>query len=154
MKQFSGIGDRIRNSRERMGLTLEQLARDSGCSEELLQSLEAGQYEKALSIFATLERIAVQLKLSPELLFFEDSSLFETRLNEMRIDAMRIMYERQLTNSFGEAVDVLQLIEDGFEEAVFPPEKAIHFRELDKSFQIDEERVRELLRTVRKRDAQ
>lgn len=154
MKYISGIGTRIKEARERASLSVGALAREVGCPEAMLQSLEANRYEEAISMFPILERLAVRFGVSLDALMFVDTTLFDVALNQLRMDAIAIIYQRKLTDSLAEVLAVLEMVEHEFDMSYTLGAEALHYRGRDTGRRIDEDRVRDLLREVRRKKAQ
>jgi transcriptional regulator with XRE-family HTH domain len=146
---FQGMGERIREARTQRGLTLEQLAQRVGCSEELVTSLESWQFDKALSIFSVLTRMADFFKVPPESLVFQHTSLWDIQLNALRVRAITLMAEHKLTQSLSEAIEVCEQIDHDFDQAMTGHGSALHYRDQDAACGVDEDRIRDILKRVR-----
>jgi XRE family aerobic/anaerobic benzoate catabolism transcriptional regulator len=66
---LKSLGDRVRQTRARRGMTRKQLARDSGVSERYLAQIEAGQGNISVLV---LRQLAKALNVSVDVLLFED----------------------------------------------------------------------------------
>src|SRR5580693_9241210 len=63
------LGDRVRQSRARRGMTRKQLARDSGVSERYLAQIESGHGNISVLL---LRQLAKALNVAVDVLLFED----------------------------------------------------------------------------------
>lgn len=149
MSKFSEFGSRIAQGRERLGLSREEFARRVGCAVDVIELLEANRLDAPTSILAIIDRIAEFLDTTPELLMFSSSTIFEVQLNELRRQSISIIHARKLSNSLEEVVKVLAVIEDDYQEALFPAQSAKHFRLRGNGLSIDEDRIRDILRRIR-----
>ena len=66
---LQSLGDRVRQSRARRGMTRKQLARDSGVSERYLAQIESGHGNISVLV---LRQLAKALNVSVDVLLFED----------------------------------------------------------------------------------
>jgi XRE family aerobic/anaerobic benzoate catabolism transcriptional regulator len=66
---LKSLGDRVRQTRARRGMTRKQLARDSGVSERYLAQIEAGHGNISVLV---LRQLAKALNVSVDVLLFED----------------------------------------------------------------------------------
>ncbi len=66
---LKSLGDRVRQTRARRGMTRKQLARDSGVSERYLAQIEAGRGNISVLV---LRHLAKALNVSVDVLLFED----------------------------------------------------------------------------------
>jgi XRE family transcriptional regulator, aerobic/anaerobic benzoate catabolism transcriptional regulator len=66
---LKSLGDRVRQSRARRGMTRKQLARDSGISERYLAQIESGHGNISVLL---LRQLAKALNVSVDVLLFED----------------------------------------------------------------------------------
>ena len=66
---LKSLGDRVRQTRARRGMTRKQLARDSGVSERYLAQIEAGQGNISVLV---LRQLAKALNVSVDVLLIED----------------------------------------------------------------------------------
>jgi XRE family aerobic/anaerobic benzoate catabolism transcriptional regulator len=66
---LKSLGDRVRQTRARRGMTRKQLARDSGVSERYLAQIEAGQGNISVLV---LRQLAKALNVPVDVLLFED----------------------------------------------------------------------------------
>ena len=64
------MGVRIRERREELRMTQEELANKSGISRQTISSLETGKYDNAL--FGTLAAIAMALDTTVDKIFYPD----------------------------------------------------------------------------------
>ena len=67
---LKSLGDRVRQTRARRGMTRKQLARDSGVSERYLAQIESGQGNISVLV---LRQLAKALNVSMDVLLIEDS---------------------------------------------------------------------------------
>src|ERR1700722_20062629 len=66
---LQSLGDRVRQTRARRGMTRKQLARDSGVSERYLAQIESGHGNISVLV---LRRLAKALNVSVDVLLFDD----------------------------------------------------------------------------------
>ena len=66
---LKSLGDRVRQTRARRGMTRKQLARDSGVSERYLAQIEAGHGNISVLV---LRQLVKALNVSVDVLLFED----------------------------------------------------------------------------------
>ena len=150
MSYLLGFGERIKKARERRGLSLAEFARRVGCSEEILQTIEGGGWEAPGGILCIVDRAARQLEVEPDILLFADSTLFGARLNQLKLEAFKIMAAIRPTIQLEVVGRVFDYMENEYNDAMVEHESVLAYRNKNAAFRVDQDRVRDLLRRARK----
>jgi transcriptional regulator with XRE-family HTH domain len=149
---FHGVGKRIREVRERLGLDIPELARQVGCSTKMLELIESESLSHRDNVLNVLERIAVLAGCQPEMLLFSETTLIGAREREAQFRAFDII----LRNGWASGAPLIGAVFDEIQEEcqkalVDEGKVAMGFRNFGKSLDLDEDKVYELVVRAKKR---
>jgi transcriptional regulator with XRE-family HTH domain len=114
----AGIGKRVKDLRESLGLSQEQFASRVDCKVKMLDIIEHEGILHHGGLLPVLERIAQLADCSLDTLLFQDTGLLSVQLSELKLQALRVMSDNEMTNSLAVANDVLAQVEEEFNLAV------------------------------------
>lgn len=147
MSKLYTVGRRVEQIRIKLGLSQRAFAQRVGCAETMLENLERGSFADGNCIFSILERIAREGNVPTEALLFEDTNLFDLRISQLKVRAWELISRFKLTTSVRLIGKVFDLIEYEHDLAMSERKSTVlAYRDKDQAFQMDESRIRELVR--------
>lgn len=150
MTNLDGLGKRVQDARKKRNWDVPTFARQVGCKSQLIKCIEESKLHEPHALFSVLERMANVLSISLEDLLFGHSTAWTARVNEMKVAAFRIIWEKSLTDSVAIVDKVFGQIEFEHDQAVATTGEALAFRQREKLFEIDEDRVRDLVESAKR----
>lgn len=150
MTNLDGLGKRVQNARQKRGWDVPTCARKVGCTTEQIECIEDSKLNHPLAILAILDRMATTFGMSVEDLLFGHSTGGTARVNEMKVHAFRIILDNSLTDSARIVDEVFGQIEHEHDQALAGVGDAIAYRNRSTAFEIDEDRVRDLVEQAKR----